>query len=626
MNQLVKHQLHSKLKKSRRKRSKQFLVSLFRRLKIVPGKTLWVEKYMFWISGFVFSVVLYDLGFIQFADKSIFLQSFYSTCLIAYLILLLLKIPLLLKQHYKLWIRLITVFIFLLLVFYSLSLLYIKSNLFHNLWVFKWFHNLNSTYLIIGFIFFMEMSKNAYRFYQLNFNPALLFVLSFAFVILLGAGILMLPNSTTVGHIPFVDALFTSTSAVCVTGLVVVDTGTYYTYFGKTIVLMLIQIGGLGVMTFTSFIGYFFRKTTSFKTQVFLKDVFNVERLGDVFKTIIRITLFTLAFELMGALFIFISLGDSASFLHKVTFSLFHSISAFCNAGFSTLPNGLYQSSIVYNYGIALTISFLILFGGIGFPVIINGFSYFKYKLLIVKEKILETGKKSFNPKVILLHTRIVVVTTVALLVFGTVMFMALEWNNTLTDHDSIFGKLVVSFFNSVTPRTAGFNNVNMTSLLTPTVLIIIFLMWIGASPVSTGGGIKTTTFAINFMNMYNVAQGKDRIEMFWRKIANRTVREAFAIVMLSALVIGMGAFFISIFESNNSNIPILSIIFECFSAYGTVGLSLNATPLFSSESKIVLIILMFLGRVGTLTFLLAIITKTPCTDYMYPKESVLVY
>ena len=479
------------------------------------------------------------------------------------------------------------------------------------------------TNILICLLFFIELSRMSLGVNKMAIHPAMIFILSFLLVILVGTLLLMLPNST-VGGITWIDALFTATSAVCVTGLIVVDTATVFTGMGKTIIMILFQIGGLGMMTFTSFFGFFFKGGQSLQSQLFLKDYINEDNISKIGSTLIKIMLFTLGFELLASGLIFVIVDPSlfSSTGERAFFALFHSISAFCNAGFSTLTNGLYETGFRTEYHIHLILAISIIMGGIGFPVIV---SYYQVAKRIGTNYYNSfTKKDSFyhhTPRIFNINTRLTTVTTFILLVVGFITYWIFEENNTLAGLEG-YGKIVTAFFGSVTPRTAGFNTVDMTQLALPTVLIYLILMWIGASPGSTGGGLKTTTFAVAVLNALSIAKGKDRVEVFNRQIDPETVRKAFAVILLSFLVIGMGVFMVLFF---NPELDILDVAFEVFSAFATVGLSLGITAKLTTGSKLVISLIMFLGRVGTLTVLVAFIRKTRSLRYKYPQETVFI-
>ena len=476
-------------------------------------------------------------------------------------------------------------------------------------------------YTAIILIFLREVFSLKLDLKRSYINPAQLFILSFLSIILIGTFLLMLPNSTYQG-ISFIDALFTATSAVCVTGLIVVDTGSYFTPLGQTIILSLIQIGGLGIMTFASYFSYFFRGNTTYENQIILRDMTNAEKLGEVFSTLKKIILVTFSIEAVGCLIIYYSLDKNVlpGTSDRLFFSIFHAVSAFCNAGFSTLSSSLYQIEFRFNYLLHLTIAGLFIIGGLGFPIVFNLLKYLKY---LFAKRLFRIGKKSnlHIPWIINLNTRIVIITSLILTITGTLLFFVLEYNNTLAEHNG-FGKIVTAFFGATTPRTAGFNSVDTASLSFPTLMIIFLLMWIGASPASTGGGIKTSTFAIALLNCLNVAKGKTRLEIYRRQIADVSIRRAFAIMFLSLLIIGLAVFLISAFDSEKE---LLSIAFECFSAYSTVGLSVGITSSLSEPSKLVIIFVMFIGRVSMLSILIALVKKSEQRNYRYPTEEILI-
>ncbi|MFH1120149.1 MAG: potassium transporter TrkG [Bacteroidota bacterium] len=482
-------------------------------------------------------------------------------------------------------------------------------------------HNM-AVYILIIFILIAEISTSSLQLSNRNTNPALLFVSSFLFIIVFGTGLLMLPTATYDG-ISFTDAFFTSTSAVCVTGLVVFDTASKFTPLGQAFILILIQIGGLGIMTFTSFFGYFFKGGASFGNEFLLKELINEEKLGEIFKTLLKIVIVTFSIEAAGALLIYFSLDSSAfsGLRPQLGFSVFHSVSAFCNAGFSTLSAGLYQPGFRYNYSLHYIIAFLIISGGLGFPIVFNYYRLVRHFLLNKFRQM--AGQKAYYhiPNIININTRIALITTAFLLVAGFVFFLISEYNHSLGEL-SVRGKIAGAFFGSVTARTAGFNTVDMMLFAPATILFYFVLMWIGASPASTGGGIKTTTFALALMNVVSMARGKDRIEIFGREVANESVRRAFAVIFLSFLVIGLAVLILMI---TDGVFGLSSIIFEVVSAFGTVGLSLNVTPGLSFAGKWVIIVTMFLGRVGTMTLLIGLFRKLRSLHYHYPSENILI-
>lgn len=453
-------------------------------------------------------------------------------------------------------------------------------------------------------------------------HPTLAFVISFIVVIWVGTFLLMLPNATTKG-ISLIDALFTSTSATCVTGLAVVDTGKDFTFFGQMVILMLIQVGGLGILTFTNLFGLIFRGNSSFKNRIFMSELVGDEDLGNTYATVINIILFTFVIEAIGAICIYLCMENGDFF-----FSVFHAVSAFCNAGFSTMSNSLYEADVRFNYPLHIVIALLIIVGGLGYTPFYSYYLRIKYRVLcFLRETFsLHHWQLQHPPASRDLNTYLITRTTFVLLLVGWVMFFVLEYNYTLADHDSFGAKLAVSFFGSVTPRTAGFNSVDMTAMALPTVLLYFLLMWIGGSPGSTAGGIKTTTFAIATLNIWNQIRGRAKLVLYYREIAGSTINRVSSIISLSLIAVGTGTFLISI---SDPDLALRDTAFECFSAYATVGLSLGITAKFSIFGKIIIIILMFLGRVSFLSFIIALFSlffrQKEIKQLDYPKADIFV-
>lgn len=477
-------------------------------------------------------------------------------------------------------------------------------------------------YIGIFSILAIELSRSTLSFDQFYFNPTLLFVFSFLVLILIGTSLLMLPGAVSNGRLSFVDALFMATSAVCVTGLSVVDIGKEFTGFGQNVLLVLIQLGALGVMTFTGFFGYFFTGGFSFKNQLMFTEFLNEKKTAQVTGFLLRIIYMTLIIEISGACLIYYNLDPDyfSSAGDQLYFSIFHAISAFCNAGFSTLSQGLFDSSFRFNYSFQLIIAFLLIFGGLGFAVILNGYNFLKRWAVNFYSKVFFRQPITYKAWVIDFNTRLVFYTTLFLIVFGTLSHLIFEYNRSFSEHPTWWGKIVSAFFTGVTPRTAGFNTIDMSGLSQPAIIITLFLMWIGASPASTGGGIRTTTFAIALLNIWNIAKGNSQINIFQREVSSDSVRRAFAIIFLSVIFLGSSVVLLSVTDSDKS---LLSLIFESVSAYSTVGLSLGITPELSRSGRLVLIFSMFIGRVGTLTFLIALIRNFRSRSYTYPSENV---
>ncbi|WP_410006465.1 TrkH family potassium uptake protein [Aequorivita nionensis] len=478
----------------------------------------------------------------------------------------------------------------------------------------------NARYVIeygLLFYFFIRLTFLLRKVYSIYFNPAILFVGSFAIIALAGTFLLMLPSATTAG-ISFTDALFTATSATAVTGLIVVDTAKDFTPFGQTVIMILFQIGGLGMLTFTSFFAYFFKSGASFKESLYMKDILGHDKLNSVMKTVMQIVVFSLILEGIGAFFIYHSLAHIDSFKSRGFFAIFHAISAYCNAGFSLASNGLYDNGLRFNYYMQWIIMGLIVFGGLGYHIAYNVIQYFK-KLAI---NIFRKDDRVFISRVINLNTKIVLYTTIILIAAGTIFFLFSEQQTNLLQHKTAFGKFTTAMFSSVTSRTAGFNTVDMTDFTIPGILFMIFLMWIGASPASTGGGIKTTTFALATLNIFAIARDKKYIEIGTRRIAVEAVHRAFAIISISLASIGTGILLLLIF---NPEFSLIQIAFEVFSAFSTVGLSMGITSQLSEYSKYVIIFLMFFGRIGLLNLMIGLLKSVGKTDYVYPEENILI-
>jgi trk system potassium uptake protein TrkH len=470
----------------------------------------------------------------------------------------------------------------------------------------------------------ISVSKISLFFDEFYFNPTILFVISFIVLILLGTFLLILPNATTDGHLNFVDALFTATSAVCVTGLTLFDLSTKFSTFGQSVILVLIQLGGLGIMTFTGFFGYFFTGGFSYKNQLMYTELLSEEKIGSVIKTLSKIVFITLLFEAIGALLIFINLPPNffASLSEEVYFSVFHAISAFCNAGFSTVPDGLYHPDLRFSYSIHLIFAVLIIFGGLGYHILMNTYAFVKRRIISLYRKIRFDEEQKYRAREFQFTSQIIIYTTLILLSCSTVIFFVLEYQHSLREHESLWGKAVSSFFLAVTPRSAGFITVDIHSMASPSILILLFLMWIGASPGSNGGGIKNTTFAIAFLNIYSIARGMENLELFKRRITKDTSIRALGVIMLSIIFLGTIFFLLLITDGEKD---FRALFFESMSAFAIAGLSLGITPEMSQGGRIILVLAMFVGRIGALTLLVAFIRNTRLRAYKYPSDTVLL-
>lgn len=443
---------------------------------------------------------------------------------------------------------------------------------------------------------------------SLQRHPAQIIVVSFASIILFGALLLMMPRATVNGEgLSFVNALFTSTSAVCVTGLIVVDTATHFTTLGQTIILILIQLGGIGIITFATIFALFMSRGLGMGQMMFLKDVVSEDRAQETFATIKRIIGLTLFVEAIGVMGYYISWAnlfpDPSTRLYH---SIFHAVSAFCNAGFSTFSNSLADQGNALNMGVNITTMVMIVVGGLGFTTI--------------WELVRGNPRRKLRHRQLSLHAKLVLIVTALLIVLGAGAFLTLEWNNTLQEYD--FGhKVLISFFQSITTRTAGFNTVNIGALDMSTTVIFLTLMAIGASPASTGGGIKTTTIAILVLSVIATVRGHDRVEFANKTIPRSTIFTALTAFTLAAISLFIFTLLLTITE----NLHFLDLLFEEFSAFATVGLSRGITSELSSAGRIIVTISMFIGRVGSVTLALAFAKRVDKRRYKYPKESVIV-
>ena len=424
--------------------------------------------------------------------------------------------------------------------------------------------------------------------------------------ILVGALLLMLPFSTTSGRISFVDAIFTSTSAVCVTGLIVQDTATYFTLTGQVIILLLIQLGGLGVMTFSTMVLLVAGRKVAITERILVQEGFHPGSPPN-FKALIKsVFFFTFSIEFIGFLFLFLRFYKDSPLPKAFYFSLFHAVSAFCNAGFSVYSNSLmsYRGDIFIN----LTMIFLIIFGGLGFLVLRELARFISGFIKGVRVQIS-------------LHSKLVLVMTSALIVGSFGIFLALEWNNSMNMF-TLKEKILASLFQVVTPRTAGFSTMDLAPLSTAAVLLMFLLMFIGASPGSTGGGVKTSTFGVLLAFIRSKIAARESVQLFYKTIPRDNVVKAFTVISLALSLIFVASFIVLV---NQPTLLLKEVFFEVFSAFGTVGLSLGITPNLSPLSKTVTVLTMYAGRVGPLTLLYAFSRRRALGKFEYVEENVMI-
>lgn len=479
-------------------------------------------------------------------------------------------------------------------------------------------------YMLMLLLSVIHLSRQTFTLMQTRIKPSLLFLLSFIFVILIGAGLLMLPNATT-RPIHFVDALFTATTSVCVTGLTTVDVATTFTHIGHVIIMILIQIGGIGVMTFTSFFALSFMGHSSFTSKLMLKDMLNEERIGGLFRVILNILFVTFFVEGIGAYFIYMDIRGTlpgATLQDDIFFAIFHAVSAFCNAGISTLSGNMCDPLVAHNYNLHVWISLLIIFGGLGFPIVFNYLKLLRH--FIVNTFMVATRMQKryiHTPRIINIHTYIVVISTLVLIIGGTILYFIFETDNTLAGLP-MKGKLADSLLGAVTPRTAGFTVADMGTLRPVTLMLTLILMVIGAAPMSTGGGLKVTTVFVAIVTALNVAREKEKVEVRKREISPSTIRRAFATIVLYFIFASVAVWMLSYTEEGT---PVFTLTFEVVSALSTVGSSLNFTPLLSMSGKQIIICAMLIGRIGVLTFMVCFIREYKKRDYTYPQENILM-
>lgn len=442
-----------------------------------------------------------------------------------------------------------------------------------------------------------------------HLTPSQVLVLGFAGVILLGAILLALPAATVNGKgAPFLDALFTATSATCVTGLVVFDTGTTFTLFGQIVIISLIQVGGLGFMTFSTLLLLLIRRKIGLRTRTIIQEAFNQLSPSGVVRLVRNVLTITLLFELTGAFLLtsrfarFMPLGEAAYY------GLFHSISAFCNAGFD-LFGRVFQpfcSLVPLNtdWVVVLTIGFLIIFGGLGFPVLAGLYRRFR------------KGER------LSLHSKLAMTATTVLVLGGMLLLLILEFGNPATLGPMKFGhKLLNAFFASVTPRTAGYNSINVAPMAQASLFLTVILMFIGASPGSTGGGVKTSTMGVLLASIVSVIQNKPDTELFRRRVPLDLVLKAIAVTLV-ALTLVLG---VTLVLTITEHAPFLNLLFEAMSGFGTVGLTTGITPTLSAIGKALIILLMYAGRLGPLTLAVAIGQRERAAEVHFPEERVLI-
>ncbi|MFN2743983.1 MULTISPECIES: TrkH family potassium uptake protein [Bacillus] len=437
------------------------------------------------------------------------------------------------------------------------------------------------------------------KFKQIQLSPSQLLVLVFLFFILLGTLLLKLPIATP-ERVNWIDTLFTATSAMTVTGLVVVDTAADYTAFGQAVILILIQLGGLGIMSFAVLIFIMLGKKIGLKERLLIQQSLNQTSLGGIIQLIRSLFIFSFTIEMTAMIILALKWVPEYGWKNGVYYSLFHSVSAFNNAGFSVWPDSLmrYEGDPLIN----LVITSLFIIGGIGFTVLSDLWH-----------------KRNF--KHLSLHSKLMIYGTFAMNVYALIMVFLLESRNPKTLGPLPFGeKLLGAYFQGVTPRTAGFNTVDIGSLHEATITLLLLLMFVGAGSASTGGGIKLTTFIVILLSVGSFLKGKKHISVARRTLKDKMIVRSLAISTISVLLILAAVFILNITEPT----PFLNILFEVVSAFGTVGLSMGITADLSPIGKVIIIFIMFLGKLGPLTLAFSLARPEQENNIRYSSEDIL--
>jgi potassium uptake TrkH family protein len=501
----------------------------------------------------------------------------------------------------------------------GLSSIFINFPLFKNILATSGYGQFEKGYLISMHIYMLvlvslELLKYGQKALSLKIKPGLLFTASFLILVLAGTGLLMLPEMTTSKQsMGVLNALFTSTSATCVTGLIVEDTATFFSLKGKVIILLLIQLGGLGILSFASFFAIFVKRGMGIRQQTALQDMLSTENLFNARELLGQIVLYTFTIELIGAVLIYATWSPEVQFNswgQKAFYSVFHSISAFCNAGFALFTNGLMEKGVATSYMQHVVIMILIVLGGIGFPVLRD---------LTSISRLRERMRKPWMKWK--MSTSIAIYASLLLIFGGGLIFYFLEKENTLAGLMPLEA-VITALFQSVTARTAGFNTVDMSAMTNATYVMFIFLMFVGASSGGTGGGIKTSTFFVMLLAGYSTIRGKKVLHFRGKTIPQDLLNKAYSLLIFGATWILFTVFCLSISETGKD---IMFIVFETVSAFGTVGVSAGLTASLTPFGKVMIIITMFIGRIGLLTLAFALSSPVVSNNYKYPNTHMMI-
>jgi len=479
------------------------------------------------------------------------------------------------------------------------------------------------TFVVLVAYAMFGLSYGAVRLLGKRTNPSLILSCSFLFFILVGSFVLMMPKCTF-APIEYIDSLFVASSAVCITGLTTVDVSSTFTPLGLLVLGALMQIGALGVMTFTSFFALFFSGNVSIYNQLMVRDMIYSKSLNALLPTLLYIFVATISIEAIGAVMIGCSIhGRLGMSLHdEMVFSAFMSISSFCNAGFSNLPQGMANTAILHgSQWVYWVMTLMVMTGALGFPILVNFKDIFKEYAMRLWHRIVGTKRLNRTVHIYDVNTRIVLVTTSVIFVLGAALFYICERHNSLEGMTE-FQAITQSVFNACTPRSAGFVSVNPATFLDVTILIVMFQMWIGGGSQSTAGGIKVNTFAAICLNLRSVILGRERVTAFKRTISIASIRRANAVVALSIMAY---AIFTVILVALEPDLPVRDLMFESLSAVATVGSSLGVTPMLSTASKLLLCSAMFLGRVGIISLLVGVTGNRKDVPARYPIDNIII-
>ncbi len=613
--------------------SKLDLMKIYHKFLLYQNK--WLSPYikgslniMQWITCLcsiaLFVALIFEKGFTIDAEDLVLIERVYKTVWIIFLIDI--TLPFILdyqraKQSFKhvMWLISLLLYLTLIPIIFNRPE---EAGLIQQFWDLTNHPTFKMSLLV--FLSFLNLSYGLTKMLGKKTNPSHILAGSFILIILIGSGLLMLPLCTVNG-ISWVDSLFVATSSVCVTGLSPVDIPTTFTSQGLTIIAILIQIGGLGIMTFTSFFAMFFMGNTSLYNQIAVRNIIKNDSLGSLVSTLVYILFFTLVIEGVGMFAIWSSIHGKLDLTldEELAFSAFHAISAFCNAGISSFPDGLANPLIQNgNNSLFIYLSLLIILGGIGFPILVNfkDIFFFRVKWLwncITKRQWQKQGRRHLYN----LNTRIVLITTAILLVVGFIIILLLEWNNALGDK-TILGKLTHGFFMAATPRSAGFTNIDLNQFYPQTLMILVLYMWIGGASQSTAGGIKVNTIAVVFLNLRSVLRGSERIEVLGRQLSQESIRRSNAAVIISLMTIFMSLLILSFLEPD---LPIYHLIIECVAALSTAGAGLGITEELSTISRLFVTLLMFVGRVGIMTIMFGFVKQSCKHKYHYPSDHIII-